>query len=166
MKVSLSIGVSLFAYHAYAASPNHMRADVSPPIYILQTTQPAANAIGKALDTLGYSRQDPRPDPSMQRASFNTYVEVSGAQFANISRSHAGAKFILPRVSPQLMAEEDLASLASILAAEDRVSEGFLELDALAVEQAVQAENWVSLCSFLGMGYSTVERLGLWHFPK
>ncbi|POS69490.1 hypothetical protein DHEL01_v212117 [Diaporthe helianthi] len=29
----------------------------------------------------------------------------------------------------------------------------------------LQAEKWVELCSFLGLGYSTVERLKLWQFP-
>jgi hypothetical protein len=29
-----------------------------------------------------------------------------------------------------------------------------------------QTETWVTLCEFLGLGYSTVERLKLWRFPK
>lgn len=40
-----------------------------------------------------------------------------------------------------------------------------LELDAFAPGSDAQAQTWVALCDFLGLGYSVVERLKLWHFP-
>ncbi|KAI2629087.1 hypothetical protein GGS26DRAFT_112556 [Hypomontagnella submonticulosa] len=155
-----------------------------PPIYILRTDQPATNVLGKALGRLGYSR-------GSRRASSNTYIEVaSGSELVEIAASHRDAKFILPRgglstgdVAPescdswwmggachdqnstQLMTEEEHAWLARNVFSEDESSRG-LELDVLALEQAAQAENWVALCKFLGMGYSMVERMSLWHFPQ
>ncbi|KAI0380763.1 hypothetical protein F5Y04DRAFT_256662 [Hypomontagnella monticulosa] len=176
MKVSLLASLGLLSFGAYAVS------DVeSPPIYILKTDQPATNALGKALGRLGYIR-------GSRRASANTYIEVtSGSQLVEIASSHRDVKFILPRSgfniasdacdswwmggachdqnSTQLMTEEEHVWLARNVFSEDESSRG-LELDVLALEKAAQAENWVTLCKFLGMGYSMVERMSLWHFPQ
>ncbi|KAI1391474.1 uncharacterized protein F4822DRAFT_427323 [Hypoxylon trugodes] len=156
---------------------------VSPPIYILKTTQRATTALSKALDALGYSRLEPRPDLGNQTASYNTYLEVtSSSELEGISTFDQDAKFILPRGSgntkrgwwiqgahelkrSQSLAKDD-AWLAHDLFSEENGAQELLELDVLALETATQAENWVTLCKFLGMGYSVVERLGLWHFPQ
>ncbi|KAI1214646.1 uncharacterized protein F4807DRAFT_4666 [Annulohypoxylon truncatum] len=126
-------------------------------------------------------------------ANTNTYVEVtSDAQLLEISRAHPEAKFIIPSGSQLFSASEDgapgswwgrqRASGAELVGgegggiwfAQDFLSEKnenekldeVLELDVLALEKGAQAENWVRLCDFLGLGYSVVERLSLWHFPQ
>ncbi|POS78971.1 hypothetical protein DHEL01_v202629 [Diaporthe helianthi] len=45
-------------------------------------------------------------------------------------------------------------------------SDRLLELDVYASGQGVEQDKWIDLCSFLGLGYSMVERQKLWYFPK
>ncbi|KAI0112641.1 hypothetical protein F4776DRAFT_640164 [Hypoxylon sp. NC0597] len=187
MKTSLLAGLSLLASGIFALD-NGARA--LSPVYILKTSEPATLALGKALDTLGYTRQGTtKPNPD---APSNAYIEVtSDAQLTEIGRSYPEAKFIIPQGSrlPPPRHADDLAGIGPALwgrggagAGAERESslphdwanhtlfeekrlQGLLELDVLALEAGAQAENWVALCQFLGMGYSVVERLGLWHFP-
>ncbi|KAL7625684.1 hypothetical protein AAE478_004905 [Parahypoxylon ruwenzoriense] len=153
---SLSLFGSPNSTQSVSASPS--------PIYILRTTHPATSALSRALDTLGYRGLDPaeRDGPP-----HNTYVEVSsGAQLAEIARARPHAKFILPRDAAAGPAGHSVRAFFGEEEEEGGRAPGLLELDVLALESAVQAENWVALCKFLGLGYSVVERLGLWHFPR
>ncbi|OTA87268.1 hypothetical protein M434DRAFT_399541 [Hypoxylon sp. CO27-5] len=202
MKTSLLAGLSLLAPGIFASLDNGARA-LSSPVYILKTTEPATLALGRALDTLGYTRQGTKLNQENQKAPSNAYIEVtSDAQLSEIGRSYPDAKFIIPQGSrlPQRRAddlsgigigigigigpalwgrgagaaavERDSSSSSSSphdwanhTLLEQKRLQGLLELDVLALEAGAQAENWVALCEFLGMGYSVVERLGLWHFP-
>ncbi|OTA67861.1 hypothetical protein K449DRAFT_461830 [Hypoxylon sp. EC38] len=188
-------GLSLLASGIFASLDNGARA-LSSPVYILKTTEPATLALGRALDTLGYTRQGTKPNQENQKAPSNAYIEVtSDAQLSEIGRSYPDAKFIIPQgsrlpqrraddlsgigigIGPALWgrgagaaAERDSSSSsphdwANHTLLEEKRLQGLLELDVLALEAGAQAENWVALCEFLGMGYSVVERLGLWHFP-
>ncbi|KAI1376498.1 hypothetical protein F4677DRAFT_79924 [Hypoxylon crocopeplum] len=161
MRIISLVGLGLLAPNVFALDTHPNHGIQSPPIYILRTTQPATTALGKALNTLGY-----RPAGDDQRIPSNTYTEVSSvAQFVEITKSHSKAKFVVPQGSSQLKAEEDYVRFARAFLSEEKRSEELLELDVLDLEGAAQAENWVVLCTFLGMGYSMVERLSLWHFP-
>ncbi|KAI8959095.1 hypothetical protein F5Y11DRAFT_334126 [Daldinia sp. FL1419] len=162
MKFALPFELGMLASSIFASNTT----TVSPSIYILSTSPPATMALGKALDTLGYSRLDLGSDVLDHAALSNTYAEVtSNMQLAEITRSQPDAKFILPRGNLRI-GEEDYVLSARDFFSEQKRSSKFLELDVLALKTSSQAENWVQLCDFLGMGYSVVERLGLWHFPK
>ncbi|KAI0883199.1 uncharacterized protein GGS22DRAFT_168102 [Annulohypoxylon maeteangense] len=177
------------------ASTNHAATTSSPsaPIFVLRTTQTATSVLGKALSKLGYIHQDSRQGNSTAASNTNTYVEVSSdAQLLEITKSHPEAKFIIPRGSR--LGEEGLGRtwwwgresgggaemvmttttmgdgrgtwFAQAFTEKRIGDDGILELDVLALEKGAQAENWVRLCDFLGLGYSVVERFGLWHFPQ
>ncbi|KAI1104850.1 hypothetical protein F4804DRAFT_168619 [Jackrogersella minutella] len=189
MKVPLLIGLSWLIPHIFALDN---RTILSSPVFILKTTHPATTALSKALDTLGYSRLVSGSDSHNQGTVTTTYVEVtSDTQLTEIAKSHPEARFIIPRGSSRRIGDglagigsmwrkrdasleqESVRSLAEegdVWLAHSFFSEkdldGILELDVLALEKGVQAENWVRLCDFLGMGYSVVERLGLWRFPQ
>ncbi|KAI1135088.1 hypothetical protein F5Y05DRAFT_181885 [Hypoxylon sp. FL0543] len=178
MKTSLLAGLSLLAPGIFAL---HRQPGASQPVYILKTTEPATLALGKALDTLGYNRQ------GNQQSAYNAYIEVtSDAQLTEIGRSYPEAKFIIPEGRRRATKAPDPSGIgaafwgrgaatevksaqhdwANHTVLEEKRLQGLLELDVLALEAGAQAENWVALCEFLGMGYSVVERLGLWHFPQ
>ncbi|KAI0851613.1 hypothetical protein F5Y00DRAFT_230254 [Daldinia vernicosa] len=162
MKFALPFELGMLASSIFASNTT----TVSPSVYILSTSPPATVALSKALDTLGYSRLDLESDILDQTILSNTYVEVtSNMQLAEIARSQPDAKFILPRGSRHIGEEDYILSARNFFSKEKR-SRKFLELDVLALKASSQAENWVQLCDFLGMGYSVVERLGLWQFPK
>ncbi|KAI2463375.1 hypothetical protein F4781DRAFT_125822 [Annulohypoxylon bovei var. microspora] len=191
MRIPLLVGLSLLA--PISALDNHapISPPTSPPIFILKTTHTATSVLGKALGKLGYSHQDPITTQGNYSASPNTYVEVtSDTQLLDIAKSHPEAKFIVPRGSrlsaqyddgsselgaaswwwgqgagTELVAGEDSVWFAQAFLSEKKL-DGVLELDVLALEAGAQAENWVRLCDFLGLGYSVVERFGLWHFPR
>ncbi|KAI1480197.1 hypothetical protein K445DRAFT_319892 [Daldinia sp. EC12] len=162
MKFGLPFELGMLASSIFASNTT----TVSPSIYILGTSPPATAALSKALDTLGYNRLDLESDILDQTALSNTYVEVtSNMQLAEITRSQPDAKFILPR-SNRRIGEEDYVLSARNFFSKEKRSRKYLELDVLAAKKSSQADNWVQLCDFLGMGYSVVERLDLWHFPK
>ncbi|KAI1444817.1 hypothetical protein F5Y02DRAFT_418611 [Annulohypoxylon stygium] len=166
MKVSLLITLGFLA-PSITASTHH--AATSQPIFVLKTTQTATSSLSKALSKLGFIHQDTRQANSSvisnAIANTNTYVEVtSDTQLLEITESHPEAKFIIPSGSRfPTVGEGNWLAQASL---SDKNLNGILELDVLALEKGTQAENWVRLCDFLGMGYSIVERLGLWHFPQ
>ncbi|KAI5867300.1 hypothetical protein GGS23DRAFT_592626 [Durotheca rogersii] len=157
---------------SFGNSTQQLDGPVAPsPVYVLRTTHPATAALGKALDTLGYRRRHHGPrqqslegDLDYREATpANTYIEVpSTAQFVEIARSEPNARFILPRGA----ASSDHAQPVRSFFARESRSRQLLELDVLALERAAQADNWVALCDYLGLGYSVVERLGLWRFPR
>ncbi|KAI1798775.1 hypothetical protein F4811DRAFT_566154 [Daldinia bambusicola] len=163
MKFGLPFELGMLASSIFASNTT----TVSPSIYILGTSPPATTSLSKALDTLGYSRLDLESDILLdQQALANTYVEVtSNMQLAEIARTQPNAKFILPRGSRRIGEEDYVLSVRNFFSKEKR-SRKYLELDVLAPKTSSQADNWVQLCDFLGMGYSVVERLDLWHFPK
>ncbi|KAI1414586.1 hypothetical protein F5Y13DRAFT_188252 [Hypoxylon sp. FL1857] len=193
MKSSLVAGLSL-SLLAPSTLALHNRVGASSPVYILKTSEPATVALSKALDTLGYTRQGSKSNSNVngQIASSNAYIEVtSDAQLTEISAAYPEAKFIVPQGSRLPAGRADPPGLGTALWGlgvdveeqqqqqepfqhfwanhtffEERRVQGLLELDVLALESGAQAENWVALCEFLGMGYSVVERLGLWRFPK
>ncbi|XDG01749.1 hypothetical protein ABKA04_001364 [Annulohypoxylon sp. FPYF3050] len=166
MKVSLFITLGFLA-PSILASTHH--AATSQPVFVLKTTQTATSSLSKALSKLGFIHQDTRQGNSSiisnTITNTNTYVEVtSDTQLLEITESHPEAKFIIPSGSRfPTVGEGNWLAQASL---SDKNLNGILELDVLALEKGTQAENWVRLCDFLGMGYSIVERLGLWHFPQ
>ncbi|KAI1761335.1 hypothetical protein GGR53DRAFT_506007 [Hypoxylon sp. FL1150] len=166
MKFLALIGFGLFASDIYALGVTDRRhGGILPPIYMLSTTEPALTSLSKALDTLGYMRADAGPHTSNQTASPYTYVEVSSSiQLEELSMSHPEAKFIIPRGKPS-RSENDL-SIQQAQAPFDEEKQHVFHLDVLSRKAATQADNWIHLCEFLGLGYSTVERLKLWHFPE
>ncbi|KAI1497594.1 hypothetical protein F5X99DRAFT_396314 [Biscogniauxia marginata] len=183
MKSLLSIPLSLAGIAlAHAVS-------VPPSIYVLMPSHPATGAVTEALSTLGYSRTEDasyfsdqaRPDP-------NTYTVLSpGTEYMNISQLNPEAKFILPigsrargsartrqswlktvsqyeRTANQVTPNEYTQAVRDFFA-QTEASRQLLELDVHAPKAAMQAQTWVTLCDFLGLGYSVVERLKLWRFP-
>lgn len=74
----------------------------------------------------------------------------------------------LDGVSPVLFSDDDLLARwgENQTALETNPKSWSLEMSVNAAQSlGTQAENWVALCDFLGLGYSTVERLKLWQFP-
>ncbi|KAI0868452.1 hypothetical protein GGS24DRAFT_506774 [Hypoxylon argillaceum] len=170
---------------AYAASP--------PSVYILMPSDPALTALSSALNTLGYRHSasigsSGAPDLGLDPRTFA--VLEPGAAYRNISRDNPGTRFILPagaaaaaddayyswlRVFSQGRqgrakdGPSDSAAVRAFSAEMEKEDAGgrgaswFLELDVFARDQA---QIWVELCDFLGLGYSVVERLRLWRFPQ
>ncbi|KAI4864670.1 hypothetical protein F4820DRAFT_423042 [Hypoxylon rubiginosum] len=194
MKFLSLVGFGLLASGIHASATADHRHDATlPPIYILKSTPPAMTSLGKALDTLGYISVDTQSGLSNQTSSAYTYVEISSeTQLLEVARSHPEAKFIVPRGRPrsrgrgdwsrmcaawwiggtcydqkslELIDDEDHIQQALTYFPEEKRRHVFL-LDVFSRDPATQAENWINLCQFLGMGYSTVERLKLWHFPE
>ncbi|KAI0169652.1 hypothetical protein GGR52DRAFT_475833 [Hypoxylon sp. FL1284] len=176
MKLSSLAYLSVLATDAYAlGTTNRERDAITPPIYVLQTTRPALNSLSKALDTLGYVRVEDASNATT--ATPLTYAEVSpDVQLVEIARSRPDARFIVPRVGPgagrrrsgsdwELISSEHHIRQALSYFPEDK-RRHVVHLDVLTPEAAAQADNWIRLCEFLGMGYSTVERMKLWHFPE
>ncbi|RWA04696.1 hypothetical protein EKO27_g10408 [Xylaria grammica] len=159
----------------------------SPAVYILMPSNPALTAMSSALNTLGYSYSESTAaggvdlglDPS-------TYTILEpGAAYKNISQNNPGARFILPtftadsyswlgvfsqgqRVGKDLRSD-DTDSIRAFFASMEDAGTGasqLLELDVFSHESHAQAQTWVTLCDFLGLGYSVVERLKLWRFPQ
>ncbi|KAI1181162.1 hypothetical protein F4777DRAFT_4451 [Nemania sp. FL0916] len=159
--------------HAASASP--------PSVYILMPSRPAAlTAVSSALTTLGYkhaaSIAGSNSDAPLLGLDPSTFAVLeSGTAYMNISRANPEARFILPAsatYSSWLGAPHDARiddngadSIRAFFAAESDSSQ-LLELDVLVPGSHDQAQSWVTLCDFLGLGYSVVERLKLWRFPQ
>ncbi|KAI3325152.1 hypothetical protein HD806DRAFT_533746 [Xylariaceae sp. AK1471] len=166
----------------------------SPSIYILMPSTPALTAVSSALNTLGYTYSESTASSNSAELGLDpsTYaVLASGTAYKNISRANPEARFILLAASDSSAnsnswlgtffreeeeeEEEDVKkydadSVRAFFA--DMGSESgrngasqLLELDVFATSSHAQAQTWVALCDFLGLGYSVVERLKLWHFP-
>ncbi|KAI1109362.1 hypothetical protein F5Y14DRAFT_432769 [Nemania sp. NC0429] len=121
-----------------------------------------------------------------QKQSLTYTILPPGTTYQNISRADPSARFILPITrstassswfggffqSPLLghesQSDEDTDSIRAFFA-DKAFSDGkprLFELDVFPTESHAQAETWVALCDFLGLGYSIVERLKLWRFPE
>ncbi|KAK2607015.1 hypothetical protein N8I77_005727 [Diaporthe amygdali] len=164
--------------------PSHTQGN-SPSVYILQTTPQATRASTKALQALGYSRACDEAQPQCSQTEL-TYSELSTSEdILDAFRPNGESKFIIPwdfRVehrsqvqgyqtkSPrdQISANETAARAESVQAffSQAKNSHRLLELDVYASGQGVEQDKWIDLCSFLGLGYSMVERQKLWYFPK
>lgn len=159
----------------------------SPSVYILQTTPQATRASAQALHALGYSKACTTEQCNQAGP---TYTELStGEDALDAFRPDGDSKFIIPwdlraqresqiyghhkRSSSsaslgQASANDTLARAESVQAFYTRAkdSDRLLELDVYASGQGVEQDKWIDLCSFLGLGYSMVERQKLWYFPK
>lgn len=156
-------------------------ASTSPPVYILGPIQPASIALGEALRTLGYSHVHAADANGQATLGSNTFTELSPCSAANVdlAMQNPGARFILPSKavachqqllgacvtkSPFDLPESHTQAVQHFFA-QKRHAHQLLVLNVSATAPSAQAENWVVLCEFLGLGYSIVERLKLWHFP-
>ncbi|KAI1637528.1 hypothetical protein F4809DRAFT_315070 [Biscogniauxia mediterranea] len=186
MKSVLSISLTLAGLVLAQA------ASAPPSIYVLMPNQASTSAVADALSTLGYSRTEDAPlyfGDHATRSDPNTYTVLSaGNEYMNISQLNPEAKFILPvgrgsfRVQQQpwplktmfrdgrpavaaAASDEYAESVRDFFSSRAEASRQLLELDVHAPKSAMQAQTWVTLCDFLGLGYSVVERLKLWRFP-
>lgn len=161
---------------------------IPPSVYILMPNNPTLMALSSALSILGYGQSELEVS-----AGSNTALEADqkpltytilppGSAYKNISRADPSAKFILPitrsrastwygffqtQIGQELESDEYTDSIRAFFA-DKTLSDGkprLFELDVFPPESHAQAETWVALCDFLGLGYSIVERLKLWRFP-
>ncbi|KAI0205290.1 hypothetical protein F4808DRAFT_279894 [Astrocystis sublimbata] len=177
MKTFLLLPASLASLVlAQAAAP-------PPSVYILMPSSSALTAVSSALNTLGYSYAESTPSSELGLDP-STYgvLEPGTALYQNISRENPSARFIMPSSKggdgsrswlgsffqeSQVADEMALRGADSIRAFFDE-KEGpsqLLELEVFA-HNSHHAQTWVTLCDFLGLGYSVVERLKLWRFPQ
>lgn len=169
-----------------STAPSHTPTN-SPSVYILQTTPQATRASAEALRALGYSRACTGPEAQCSQSG-PTYSELStGEDALDAFRPNGDSKFIIPwdlrvqhsssqihghqkrsALSDQASANDTAARAASVRAfySQAKDSDRLLELDVYASGQGVEQDKWIDLCSFLGLGYSMVERQKLWYFPK
>ncbi|KAI1422223.1 hypothetical protein F5Y12DRAFT_644959 [Xylaria sp. FL1777] len=159
----------------------------SPAVYILMPSNPALTVMSSALNTLGYSYSESTASNGVDLGlDPSTYAILQlGTAYQNISRDNPEARFILPsfaadshswlglfspeqRVGKDLLSD-DADSIRAFFADREGAGRGasqLLELDISAYDSHIQAQTWVTLCDFLGLGYSVVERLKLWRFPQ
>lgn len=168
-----------------STAPSHTPTN-SPSVYILQTTPQATRASAEALRALGYRRACTGPEAQCSQSG-PTYSELStGEDALDAFRPNGDSKFIIPwdlrvqrssssQVHHKRSASSDQASANDTAARAESVrafysqakdSDRLLELDVYASGQGVEQDKWIDLCSFLGLGYSMVERQKLWYFPK
>ncbi|KAG8164497.1 hypothetical protein KVR01_006415 [Diaporthe batatas] len=168
----------------------------SPSVYILQTTPQATRASAQALRALGYRKACTTGSEAQCSQAGPTYTELStGEDALDAFRPDGDSKFIIPwdlraqregQVHGHHMhhkrssssssssgrvhtsANDTASGIESVQAFYTRAkdSDRLLELDVYASGQGVEQDKWIDLCSFLGLGYSMVERQKLWYFPK
>ncbi|KAI1749718.1 hypothetical protein F4782DRAFT_292597 [Xylaria castorea] len=167
-----------------------------PSVYILMPSNPALTAVSSALNTLGYSYSEATASSDFGLDPGSTYavLEPGTVSYQNISRDNPSARFILPATKAAAAADgssnswvgaffhgqrqladslgsDGADSIRAFFAEMDDAASGrdasqLLELDVFAHGSHAQAQTWVALCDFLGLGYSVVERLKLWRFPQ
>lgn len=164
-----------------STAPSHTQGN-SPSVYILQTTPQATRASAEALQALGYRRACTGPEAQCSQTG-PTYSELStGEDALNAFKPNGDSKFIIPwdlrvqrsshvqkrSASGNNFANDTAARAESVQAfySQAKNSDRLLELDVYASGQGVEQDKWIDLCSFLGLGYSMVERQKLWYFPK
>lgn len=164
-----------------STAPSHTQGN-SPSVYILQTTPQATRASAEALQALGYSRACTGPEAQCSQSG-PTFSELStGEDALNAFKPNGDSKFIIPwdfrvqrsshvqkrSASGHNFANDTAAGAESVQAfyTQAKDSDRLLELDVYASGQGVEQDKWIDLCSFLGLGYSMVERQKLWYFPK
>lgn len=136
-------------------------------VYVAGSDPSGRAVLGKALTRLGYvpsGRSDALIDShaSTRDESKSTNREVYSYTEVSTSRDD------LDGVSPILFSDDDLLARwgENQTALDTNLKSLSLEMSVNAAQSlGTQAENWVALCDFLGLGYSTVERLKLWQFP-
>ena len=169
-------------------APVHTTQGNSPSVYILQTTPQATRASAQALRALGYSQACTTGSQAHCSQAGPTYTELStGEDALDAFRPDSDSKFIIPwdlraqhqnqvhghqkrssSSSDHASANDTAARVESVQAfyTQAKDSDRLLELDVYASGQGVEQDKWIDLCSFLGLGYSMVERQKLWYFPK
>ncbi|KAI0546281.1 hypothetical protein F4679DRAFT_587623 [Xylaria curta] len=179
---------AFFLLPASLASLVVARATSPPSVYILMPSNPALTAVSSALNTLGYSYSESTGSSDLGlNPSTYAVLEPGTVSYQNISRDNPSARFILPATKaadgssswlgalfPEQQPAENLRpdsadSIRAFFAEMEDAGRGasqLLELDVFAHGSHDQAQTWVALCDFLGLGYSVVERLKLWHFPQ
>ncbi|RCI16433.1 hypothetical protein L249_2299 [Ophiocordyceps polyrhachis-furcata BCC 54312] len=126
-----------------------------PAIFILSSTESrwATKAVADALHTLGFTETGPA----------NSYRQIErddSPAWQRLASSMPHARFILPAAAGAASDHDDVRRFFDV-----NHPHQLLELFVGTTVPAEQAENWVTLCRFLGLGYSVVERLKLWYFP-
>lgn len=137
-------------------------------VYVVGSDPNGRAVMGKALTRLGYVSSDrsevdhdPRLLPKVGRRAINSgsysYTEISTPQ-----DDLDGLSSIVTPSSDYIIIHRGHNQTAfSSESKGESLELSFAEAEALGK----QAEKWVALCEFLGLGYSTVERLKLWEFP-
>lgn len=165
--------------------------DTLQHVYVVGPDPSGRATIGKALTRLGYVSTN---SGDITLTTTGSGSEGTGFSYTEISTmlgeddegvgEPARANYIVARQAPganQTMAlargagvEKDDDStgawwrrMVGFPAAAESEARELLELsiDVSVEARGLQAEKWVALCDFLGLGYSTVERLDLWQFP-
>ncbi|KAI0444546.1 hypothetical protein F4803DRAFT_511057 [Xylaria telfairii] len=159
-----------------------------PSVYVLMPSDSALTAVSVALNTLGYSYSETTAGSDLGLDP-RTYavLDPRTALYKNISRDNPSARFILPapkvagdsvswlgaffqeRQVAEDLQHDNVDLIRAFFAEMEDVGHGasqLLELDVFAHGSHDQAQTWVALCDFLGLGYSVVERLKLWRFPQ
>ncbi|RDA92224.1 hypothetical protein CP533_5706 [Ophiocordyceps camponoti-saundersi (nom. inval.)] len=138
----------------------------SPPaVYILSSTESkwATTAVSDALKTLGFTHVVTATN-NTEALDGKTYTQLSrddSTAWERLASALPDARFILPADRVEEEMDEDIRRFFS-----RNRPEQLLELFVGRRVPADQAENWVTLCRFLGLGYSAVERMKLWYFPR
>lgn len=137
-------------------------------LYVVTSNPSGKAVIGKALTRLGYfpsDSSDPDTDSRIMAGKRDGTVNSGSYSYTDLSTSQE----VLGDIRPVCSSGSDCIIIQQGHSESGHVSdtEGLsLELNLGAVEAiGKQAEKWVALCDFLGLGYSTVERLKLWEFP-
>lgn len=136
-------------------------------VYVAGSDASGRDVIGKALTRLGYvpsGRSDALIDYHSTTKDESTPANRKMYSYTEISTSTDE----FGGVGPVLFSDNDLlARWSENQTALDTDTTGWsLQMSINAAQGlGTQAENWVALCDFLGLGYSTVERLKLWQFP-
>lgn len=151
-------------------------------VYVLGASQSNRATLGQALSKLGYSPSSSasssqharRATPGQESDNSFIYTDLPASDFASLSETNPDAKYIIlssKPSSPQLVISDDRSDdswrgMNETMGAGAGAEGRFLELRLGAHDAPrTQAEAWVELCDFLGLGYSVVERLKLWQFP-
>lgn len=163
-------------------------------VYVVGSDPRGRASIGKALTRLGYMPSDrtentldatqlaDEEDWTTDNRRGYSYTEITSLPRnpEGLSSNLApGPTYILARQGRNLtISEDELSALGRGVGNEDPTSSwkrmmGLSDSEGKSLKlstntadaPSTQAENWVALCHFLGMGYSAVERLDLWKFP-
>lgn len=138
-------------------------------VYVVGSNPDSRTVIGKALERLGYLSDDKSdvylhstrslskgPGKAITSGSYS-YTEIS-----TLEHNFDGLPPFFDSSSEFIIIQRDHNQSTFPL----ELKGDSLELSVGAAEAlGKQAEKWVALCDFLGLGYSTVERLKLWEFP-
>lgn len=193
VRPALMLGITLYL-NAHAHSEQWQQLQQQPlqlapptqdshPVYILDTTcaaQSTAILLGRALNKIGYTPHRPydatvgRRGQTGPRSSLppNTYtcLSVQGTDYIHLARQSPESRFMTHGVGDSAtgLGNDTVGrrwqEMRQFFSQWPHLSQ-LLIIDVYAPEQAKQAENWERICVFLGLGYSMVERMGLWLLP-